>query len=488
MLKSKAVKGFSWTIFEGVFSQGFLFIVGIVLARILTPDDFGIIGIITALIAICNSIVEGGLGHALIRKIDANQDDYNTVFYTNLVISLVLYSLLFFFSVKIEYYFGIPLLGLLLKYAGLLLIINAVSIIQRTILYKNLNFRTQSIISIISSTLSGIVAILMAYKGYGVWSLVGLAVLKPFINSILLWLFGDWKPNLHYSMKSFYELFDYGYKLLITNLINNIYKNFYKIIIGKLFSTAALGYYTRAEQFQVPFSTNIAMAINRISFPILSLVQMDQPKLKRAFIKFLRFSMFLNFTIMLGVAAMSKPIVLLLIGEKWSTSILYLQLLCVSAMLYPLQILHLNLLLVKGYSNLNLKLEIIKKVILIPIILITVFYGILALLFGLIIFAIIEYFVNSHYTQKILHYSKKEQFLDILPFLLISLGTFASMYWITFIEIDLLYMILLQLLVGTIMFIAINSLLQIEEYQELKSKASDLIHGLLHKIWKNEKT
>ncbi len=487
MLKNQAIKGFSWTIFEGIFSQGFLFIVGIILARILTPDDFGVIGIITAIIAICNSVVEGGLGNALIRKIDANQDDYNTVFITNILIGILFYSLLFLFSREIASYFDIPILTSLLRYSGLLLLINALSIIQRTLLYKNLNFKIQSIVSIISSTVGGSIAIIMAYNNYGVWSLVALAVLKPLINGLLLWFFGDWTPNFRFSIKSFNELFDYGYKLLITNLINNVYKNFYKILIGKLFSTASLGYYTRAEQFQIPFSTNITLAINRISFPILSIVQMDSIKLKRTFVKFLRFGMLLNFTIMSGVAAMSKPIVLILVGEKWSTSILFLQLLCVQGMLYPLQILHQNLLLVKGYSNLNLRLELIKKAILIPIILSTVFYSILALLFGLILFAIIEYFVNSFYTQKILDYSKKEQLKDIFPFLIIAIGTFLSMYSITFLRINLFHMMILQMVIGVLFFILINKILKLEENKEMKIKLRHLLSLVLAKIWRKEK-
>ena len=314
----------------------------------------------------------------------------------------------------------------------------------------------------------------MAFMDFGVWSLVALSILRPFINSILLWFSSNWFPQFIFSIKSFKELFNYGSKLLLTNLINTAYKNIYYFVIGKYFNPVALGFYTRADQFQSPFSANISFAIRRISFPILSNFQNDSKNLKIKFIQFIRFSMLLNFTIMLAIVAIAKPLVLLLIGEKWSTSIVYLQLLCVPGILYPLQILHLNLLLVKGYSNLNLKLEIIKKAILLPIIFVTINYGITEMIYGLILFSIIEYFINSYYTRKIIHYSLTEQFKDFLPFMIVSGATFLSMYIITIFEINLIIMLVIQLGVGIIVFTVINEILCLKEYQMIKTKITTL--------------
>tara|TARA_R110000744_G_scaffold171182_2_gene289649 strand:+ start:3620 stop:5062 length:1443 start_codon:yes stop_codon:yes gene_type:complete len=473
-LKRKAITGFSWSVFEGVFSTGSIFIVGIILARLLTPKDFGVVGIITAIIAVSNSVVEAGFGSALIRKLDANNDDFNTVFYTNLTTAFILYLLLFTFAPQIAIFFNIPILSDLIKVAGLVLLINAVVIIQRTLLNKSLNFKKLSIIAVISSIISGIIAVVMAFMDFGVWSLVALSILRPFINSILLWFSSNWFPQFIFSIKSFKELFNYGSKLLLTNLINTAYKNIYYFVIGKYFNPVALGFYTRADQFQSPFSANISFAIRRISFPILSNFQNDSKNLKIKFIQFIRFSMLLNFTIMLAIVAIAKPLVLLLIGEKWSTSIVYLQLLCVPGILYPLQILHLNLLLVKGYSNLNLKLEIIKKAILLPIIFVTINYGITEMIYGLILFSIIEYFINSYYTRKIIHYSLTEQFKDFLPFMIVSGATFLSMYIITIFEINLIIMLVIQLGVGIIVFTVINEILCLKEYQMIKTKITTL--------------
>ncbi|MDX1766552.1 MAG: lipopolysaccharide biosynthesis protein [Arenibacter troitsensis] len=468
-LKNKAITSFSWTLFEGIFGQGLSFIVGIILARILEPRDFGIVGILTVFLAISDSLVEAGFGSALIRKVESNIKDYNTMFYTNLSFGVILYVLLFILSPQIAIYFDEPILNKLLKLAGLVLIINSFSLIQGTLLTKKLNFKTPAIISIFASTLSGLFAIYLAYNGYGVWSLVLLSLTKQSIWAILLWFTSSWRPSLIYSTNSFKELFSFGYKLLIASLINTVYKNIYYIIIGKYFSSKALGFYTRANQFQAPFSSNIALGIMKISFPILSTLQDDNINLKQKFKRFIRFSVFLNFQILMMIAAIAKPLILTLIGAKWTNSIIYLQLLCVSGMLYPLHILHLNLLVVKGYSNLNLKLEIIKKLILIPIILITVTISIKAMIYGLIMFSITEYFINSFYTKKLIGYSYKEQFVDILPFLIVSITTFLTVWSITFSNIDFKTMLIIQLISGMLMFVLINEIFRLSEYSELKT-------------------
>ncbi len=478
-LKEKAVKGFSWSVFEGVLSQGVILIVGIILARLLTPQDFGIIGIISVFIAVSNSIVDSGFASALIRKIDANNKDYNTVFYTNLTVSIILYAILIFFAIDIANFFEEPILEKIFKYAGVILIINAFSIIQKTFLIKKLDFKTQAIISIIASIISGIVAITMAYNNYGVWSLVILSILRPLISSILLWILSEWYPSLQFSKKSFNELFNFGYKLLISTLINTIYRNIYYVLIGKFFNPIALGYYTRADQFRTPFSNNIAVGIRRISFPVLSAIQNDNDKLKSSFRKFIKFSVFLNFTIMIVIAATAKPLVLILIGEKWTTSIVYLQLLCISGMFYPLQILNLNLLIVKGYSDLNLRLEIIKKIILIPIIYFSVLHSIQMMIYGLVLFSIIEFFINSFYTNKLIKYSVRQQLKDIFPFLIISIICFVFMYSISLLDINLYKMIGLQLFIGLFIFIIINETLKQEVYLEVKNKMMTLVSGFL---------
>jgi O-antigen/teichoic acid export membrane protein len=473
-LKQKTIKSFSWTLLELLFSQGTLFVVGVFLARVLTPRDFGIIGIITVFLAISNTILDSGLSRALIRKKDADEKDFSTIFFVNLGLGLFLYLLIILLSPAIAIFFEIPILKTILYYSGIVLIINALSIIQLTRITKALGFRQLALISIISSILSGTVALTMAYTGYGVWSLVALTVIKPFIQGLLLWIINQWRPRFLFSKDSFKELFDYGYKVLVANLINTIYKNIYYILIGKFFSPVSLGYYTRAEQFQAPISSNITATIGKISFPILSSLQEDQPRFKGAFIKFLTYSVYLNFTIMLCLAGMAKPIVLLMVGEKWATSIFYLQLLCVPGMLYPLQILHLNLLLVKGYSNLSLRLEIIKKLILLPMVIFTAFISINAMLYGLVLFSFVEYFINSFYTRRLIDYSYLDQFKDLRPHLFISIMTALIVLLSGWLFENLVLSLSFQILCGISAFFILNELMQLDPYQEGKKKLLEL--------------
>lgn len=478
-LKNKAISSFNWTILDGLVSQGFLFIVGIVLARILSPEEIGIIGYLTVFLAIANIIVEAGFGSALIRKTTVNVKDYNTVFFINLITAFGLYILLYLTAEIIASFFETPILKEILQLAGAVLIINALSLIHKTQYTKFLKFKLQAIVSVTAAAISGICALIMAYAGYGVWSLVALAVVRPAIVCIVYWITNDWRPKWLFSYNSFKELFDFGYKLLLANMINTIYHNIFYIVIGKYFSTASLGFYTRAEQFKTPVSSNITAAIQRISFPILSTIKDDEERLKIAFQKFIRFAVYINFPILLGLIAMAKPMVFLLIGEKWETSILYFQLLCIAGLLYPLQILHLNLLLVKGHSNLNLRLEVIKKLILVPIIILSIKLGILFMIYGLVFFAFIEFFINSFYTRKLIGYSWKEQFMDILPILFLSLVTSLIMFSILYFKLSDLITFILQIIIGIFVFILGSRLLNLPEFDEVYQKVQGVFSKLV---------
>lgn len=473
-LKNKAITSFNWTILDGLVSQGFLFLVGIVLARLLSPEEIGVIGYLTVFLAIANIIVEAGFGSALIRKTDVSEEDYNTVFLINLVTAFLLYILLYFAAEAIAGFFKVAVLKEILQLSGAVLVINALSLIHKTQYTKFLKFKLQAIVSVSAAIISGICALIMAFTGFGVWSLVALAVVRPAVVCIVYWITNSWRPQLMFSYGSFRELFDFGYKLLVANVINTIYHNIFYVVIGKFFSTSSLGFYTRAEQFKTPVSSNITAAIQRISFPILSTIKDDDVRLKQAFQKFIRFAVYINFPVLLGLIAMAKPMIFLLIGEKWETSIVYFQLLCVAGLLYPLQILHLNLLLVKGHSNLNLRLEVIKKLILIPIIALSIQFGILVMIYGLVLFAFIEFFVNSYYTRRLIDYSWREQFLDFTPILLLSLFTSFSMALLLYLPFSYFIIFIMQIVVGTSSFVIGSIVLKLPEFEEVKQKVLSL--------------
>ncbi len=279
-LKSKTVNGLFWSALDGFANQGIQFLVGIILARLLTPHEFGLIGMLTIFIALSQSFIDSGFANALIRKQDCTQVDYSTVFYFNFVVSIIIYFVLFFSASSISVFFNEPQLELLLQVFGIGLILNAIGTIQRTILTKEINFKLLMRISIVSSIISGIIAITLAYNNFGVWSLVVLTLSRFGFNSLLLWLWGKWMPNLVFSYASFKELFSFGSKLLMSGLLDATYRNIYFLVIGKYFSSIELGYYTKADQFKAIPSQYLTMIIQRVSYPLLSNIQEEIEKLQ----------------------------------------------------------------------------------------------------------------------------------------------------------------------------------------------------------------
>ena len=467
-LKNKAVKGVGWSFLDNIAGQGITFLVGLVLARILSPAEFGILGMITIFIAISNSIIDSGFSNALIRKTDAKEIDYNTVFFFNLALSTLLYTILFIASPAISRFFKEPQLVEITRVMGLLLFINALAIIQCTLLVKRVDFKTQTKVSIIASAGSAFVGIGMALMGYGVWSLVGQQLSRQFLNTLFLWVFNTWRPALEFSIQSFKELFGFGSKLLLSGLLNTLYNNIYYIIIGRFYSAAQLGQYTRAEQFNMIFSSNLTSVVQRVSYPVLSSIQNEPERLREAYRKVIKSTMLITFACMLGLAATAKPVILILIGEKWLVAVKYLQIISFSGMLYPLHAINLNILQVKGRSDLFLKLEIIKKGLAVGPICLGIFLGIEYMLLGSVINSFIAYYLNARYSQGMINYSVLEQVKDILPTFIVSLCVAAVMWSITLLEVNNYLLLLIQCIVGTLMAGIIYEKLNLEEYKELK--------------------
>jgi teichuronic acid exporter len=468
-IKTKAFSGLLWSFMDNFFTQGTIFFVGIILARLLSPKEFGLIGMTAIFIAVSQSIIDSGFTQALIRKKECTQSDYSTVFYFNLVIGLFLYLLLFFLSGAISRFFNEPQLDIILKVLGLGLIINAITIIQRARLTKQINFKLQTKISAIAGLVSGFLAIALAYKGFGVWSLVIKTLAMFTISSILLWVWGKWKPSFVFSLHSLGEMYSFGSKLLFSGLIETIYRNIYLLVIGKYFSTADLGFYTKADQIKRFPSQNITNVIQRVSYPILSTIQGDIHGLKSAYTRLIKSTMLITFIGMMGLAGISKPLIITLIGEQWLPSVAYLQLLCFVGMFYPLHAINLNILKVKGRSDLVLKLEIIKKMLAFPVIIVGIIYGIKIMIVGMIINTLIAYFLNSSYSGRLIGYSTFNQIRDILPAFIIAVIIGISVFisgTIFFIPIQ--FVLIIQITIGVFLTVVISEILQIESYVYLK--------------------
>ncbi|MFH0736065.1 MAG: lipopolysaccharide biosynthesis protein [bacterium] len=468
-LKQKTINGLFWSFIDSTANQGIQFIFGIILARLLSPREFGLIGMLTVFIAISQSFIDSGFGNALIRKQNCTNSDYSTVFYFNLFISFVVYLILFFCADFISVFFQEPELALLLRVLSIGLIFNAIGIIQSTILTKNIDFKKQTRISIISSLLSGTVSIIMALNGFGVWSLVALTLCRFGFNSLFLWVWATWKPSLIFSKTSFTEMFSFGSKLLVSGLINTVFENVYYLIIGKYFSSVQLGYYTRADQFKMLPSIGITGVISRVSYPVLSSVQNDILLLNAGYKKLIKTTMFITFLLMIGMAAVAKPMIIVLIGEKWIVAAEYLQLLCFVGMFYPLHALNLNMLQVQGRSDLFLKLEIIKKILAVPTILIGVFFGIKPMIIAMIINTIIAYYLNSYWSGKFINYSFGGQVKDLLPSFLISSTIGVAVFFVGyFLQASQLIILLLQISLGAFLTFVLCELFKLSEYVYIK--------------------
>ncbi len=464
-LKSRTVTGLTWSFIDNFSRRGITFVVGIILARLLTPVEFGLIGMIAIFIAISQSLIDSGFTQALIRKENCTQTDYSTVFYFNLFVGVVLYSILFFSANSISSFYDEPQLKSLVQVLSFGIIINAFAIVQRARLIKSINFKLQTKISIIASICSGVIGIIVVYLGKGVWGLVIYNLLDNTFTSLLLWVWNKWRPSLLFSNKSFNEMFSFGYKLTVSGLIDTVYKNIFLIIIGKYYSAAELGFYTRADQFNKLPSQNITSVIQRVSFPVLSEIQNDIPRLKTAYQKLIKSTMLITFACMFLLIAIAKPLLFTLIGEKWLPSVIYLQLLGFVGMLYPLHAINLNMLIVQGRSDLFLKLEVVKKALAIPVIMFGVFMSIEVMIVGMIVLSMISYFLNSYYSGNQIGYTSFQQLKDILPSFILSLFIGGIVYLISlFIKLPIFLILTTQLLVGGGLFFVLAELFKMQDY------------------------
>ncbi len=468
-LKQKTISALSWSFVDNIATYGITFIIGIILARLLTPKEFGLIGMITIFIAISESFINSGFSQAVIRKKNCTETDLSTVFYFNLIAGILLLGILMLAAPLISSFFSEPKLISLIRVLSFVLIIDALTMIQRTILTKRIDFKLQTKVSVISNLFAGAVGISMAYTGFGVWSLVARTLSQRGMNSFLLWIWNRWRPMLVFSKKSFSELFAFGSKLFVSGLIDTIYSNIYNLIIGKYFSAQELGFYTRADQFRNLPSKNLNSIISRVSYPVLSEMQDNPVKLKAGYKKLIKSTMFITFILMAGMAAVAEPMVISLIGEKWRPSIVYLQLLCFVGALYPLHALNLNMLNVQGRSDLFLRLEIIKKVLAIPTIIIGILWGIRVMILGMWFNSVFAYYLNSYYSGRLINYPVKEQLTDIVPSLLLALLMGIAVF-ITGMVIPIGYLpkLILQIIVGGLLTISASEIMKLESYLSIK--------------------
>lgn len=469
--KDKTVKGTIWSGIDNVVQFGVTFVVSIVLARLLSPDDYGLIGIITIFTAICTTIINGGMGTALIRTNDATDDDYNTAFVVNIGMSLALYAVVFLAAPIIADFFHRQELNNLTRVASLGMVVGALALVQRTRLTKRIDFKTQTKITLVASSGSGVIGIAMAFMGCGVWSLVAQHLSSQVLSTILLWHSNKWVPSLSFSRESFHRLFGFGWKMMLSGLLDTIWKELYQVVVGRFYSPATLGQYTRAKQFSMLFSSNLTAVIQRVTYPVLSNIQDDKVRMVLAYRRIIKVTMFITAIGMFFLGAISEPLLYCLIGPKWHEASTYLPLICISGSLYPLHAINLNMLQVQGRSDLFLGLEVVKKLIGIVPLATCFYYGILPMLYVNLITGVISFFLNSYYSGKLIGYSSWMQVKDVSASYGIAVAISLSVYFLKYLPLSHWVVLPLQLSVGSVVFWMICSKREIAEYKELKEMA-----------------
>lgn len=414
-LKNKTVNGLKWSAFERIFSQGIQLLLIMVLARLLGPKAFGLIGMLAIFIAIGQVLIDSGFSSALIRKIDRTDIDYSTALFFNVSISVVFYIFLYCISPYIAKFYEQPELDLLTKVIGLSLIINSFCVVPRTKLTVDMNFKSLAKASISSVVIGGCFALALAYFKFGVWALVGQTLIVALCNAIFINAIVKWIPPVKVSRESFSYLFGFGGRLLISGILDTIYNNLYQIIIGKKFNAGFVGQYTQANQISSIPAMTMTSIIQRVTYPMFSHMQNDSSKMEEYYLLTLKVASIFIFPIMAGIAVIAKPLITLLLGDQWSEAAQLIVILSLAYMLYPIHAINLNILQVKGRSDLFLKVEIIKKVLGVIIVAATMQYGIMAMCIGLFAHSYISLFINISFTAKLTALGMWTQIKEIAP-------------------------------------------------------------------------
>lgn len=471
-LKQKALSGIFWTLIQQFSSQGISFIVTIILARLLLPEQFGLIAILNVFVNIGSILMDGGMGQSLIRTENPDIEDYSTVFYFNLIVSFIIYSVVYILSPFIAEFYNQPELEYITKWYCIIFITNAFSSIHYTRLTKNMEFKKELTITIPSLILSSTVGVLMAYNGFGIWSLVISSILQSTTVGIQLWFRSDWKPIFKFNKEKFYFHFKYGYKLTLSGILDAFFNNIYVLIIGKYFAANQVGFFNRADSLKQLPVNNISSVLNKITFPLFAKIQDDNERLKEMNKKIMQMVLYFVAPTLLIMAALGEPLFRLLFTDKWLPAVPYFQILCWGGILYPIHAYNLNILKVKGRSDLFLRLEIFKKVIVIITIISSISFGIIGLLYGTIITSIIAFFINTYYTGKLINYSSFKQLKDLTPILIVAALTGGLVYSLDVLLLNKILNDIFRLIVGSIfgiiIFYLLSILLRLDSLNELK--------------------
>ena len=462
-LQQKTFSGMVWTFAKQFSLEGFGFIQGIILARLLVPKDYGLIAMTTIFFAISGAFIDSGFSLALMRKKDRKEIDYSTVFVTNVVLTFFFAIVLFSCAPLIANFYNEPILRNIVRANAILLVLNSVNAVQGTRLAINLQFKISSFISVVCTIIIGIATIILAYLGFGVWSLIYPNFLNPILKYFLFWYYQRWRPKINFSWTIWKEYFSFGSKLLLSSLLNTIFSNLYPLIIGKKYSATDLGYYSKASGYAgLPVKT-FQGVIGSVTFPVLSSIQDDDTRLKNAYRRLIKLTGYIVFPLLMGLAALAKPFILVLVREKWAASIPYLVVICFSTMWLPLHILNLNLLQIKGRSDMFLRLEVFKKMVSLVVISITLNFSVMAICVGNVITSLLCLYINTYYTGRLIDVGYIQQMKDLLPSFVLAVSMGLLVYVSTLLIPNLILQIIVGVVLGMVYYLFVSFLFKSSE-------------------------
>lgn len=466
-LKSKVFSSLIWKLLERGGTQGIQFVLQLFLARLLSPKDYGTIALITIFISIAGVFIDSGFNTALVQQKDIDEEDISSVFYTSLIVSIMMYIVLYFIAPLIANFYRIKELIFIIRILSLTLIIGVFNSIQGAIVSRRLEFKKFFFSNLGAIIISGTIGVILAYKGFGVWTLVYQQIISQIVTFIILYSTVKWRPKLLFSLKKVKKLFSYGSKLLCSSLIDTVYRNLIGLIVGRRYSSTMLAYYNRGDTFPSLIVGNLNGSIQAVIFPALASIQHDKERVKELMRRAITTSSFIVFPAMLGLMAIAEPMIKLILTDKWLPCIPYLRVFCLSYALWPIHTANLQAINAIGRSDIFLKLEIVKKIAGVSILLITSRYSPYMMALGIVFTGIIGSFVNSYPNKKLLNYSYIEQIKDIFPSFVLSIIMGIIVYSILLFKFSNLLTITIQIIIGGISYVGLSYLFKLECFMYL---------------------
>lgn len=469
-LNEKTTRALMWSFIESAGGQAIHFIISVVLARLLLPEQFGLIGMLAIFVAVAQTFLHSGFGAALIQKKNTTQADICSIFYFNIAVGVVVAALFWISAPLIADFYSQPILKNLTRFMALQLIINSFGLIQNTLLTKDINFKILTKTTLVGKLISGSIGITLAANGFGVWSLAIQQTASSLFETVFIWFFSSWRPSLVFSFTALKKMFRFGSRLLLSSLLNQIFTNIYTLVIGKFFSPADLGYYTRAKTLNDIPSHTLSNMVSRVMFPVFSTIQDDKKRVKRAMRRSLQMLAMVNTPLMIGISVIAEPLVIVVLSEKWLPCVPYLKLLCFLGIFYPLHLINLNVMQSLGRSDLFLRLEIIKKALIVINIVVTWRFGIIIMIWGMLANTVIAFFMHGFYSGSLIQYGSFEQIKDLAAYFLTAVAMGCCIYIIGLIDIPNIYLLLaIQISSGVMIQVILCYIMKLNAFLELVS-------------------